>query len=111
MPSSASCNVPIDVFETLREKAEDYDDQIAYDDAKHNAGEWIPAETAGRIIAGENKIKVWREYRGLTQTQLAQQADIAQATIAQLETGTRDGSIAVLKRIAGVLMVDLDDLV
>lgn len=104
--------VPMELFNELREKAEDMDDLEAYEEAlKDTNDEWIPADIVHRLLNGENTIKVWREYRGLTQGELAKKTGLAQPTIAQLETGVRKGSVAVLKKLAAALSVDLDDLV
>jgi len=103
--------VPIDIYNDLLEKAEMQEDLEAYHKAKADAeDEMIPAEVVYRLL-DENKIKVWREYRGLTQAELAANCGIAQATIAQIEGGKRTGSLTVLKKLAEVLTLDLDDLV
>jgi len=73
--------------------------------------ELIPDEYAKRLIQGENPIRVWREYRGLTQAGLAKSAGISVPYLSQLENNERTASTAVLKRLAGKLKVSLDDLV
>lgn len=102
--------VPVAEYEALLEKAEMLDDMKAYDEAIASDSELIPAEVVNRL-RDENKTKVWREYRGLTQAELAGRCALAQATIAQIECGKRTGSVEVLKKIAVTLAVDLDDLV
>lgn len=103
--------VPIDIYTNLLEKAEMQEDIAAFLQAKADDDELIPSEVVDRILDGENKIKVWREYRGLTQTELAERCGLKQATIAQMEGGKRTGSVAALKAIAAALALDLDDLV
>ena len=39
--------------------------------------ELVPAEIVNRILNGENRIRVWREHRGLTSDALAGKAGIA----------------------------------
>ena len=103
--------VPIELYHDLLEKAEMQEDLEAYHKAKADVDdELIPAEWVYRLL-DENKVKVWREYRGLTQAELAAQCGLAQATIAQIEGGKRTGSVEVLKKIAEALTLDLDDLV
>lgn len=70
---------------------------------------WL--ELLQRLIAAQGKIKVWREYRGLTQTDLAKQVGVAQSTIALLESGKYVGSLALFDRLAQALNLDLDDLI
>ena len=73
--------------------------------------ELVPAEMANRILDGESKIRVWREYRGLSARDLAAGAQISTSYLSQIETGTREGGIVTLKRIAAILRVSIDDLV
>jgi DNA-binding XRE family transcriptional regulator len=103
--------IPVDTYAVLLEKAEMLDDIKAYDDAMVSDEELIPGDVVDRLVNGENKIKVWREYRQLTQAGLAELSGMAQATIAQMEGGKRIGSIAALKKIATTLKLDVDDLV
>ena len=60
------------IYEQLLEDSEMLADIKAYDEAKARNEEFFPATVVQRItIDGENPLKVWREYRGLTQEQLA----------------------------------------
>lgn len=65
----------------------------------------VPWEIAKRIVAGENAIKVYREWRGLTQEALARKVDSAKAYISQIETGAKPGGRAILRKIAAALAV------
>ncbi len=65
----------------------------------------IPWEVAKRIVAGENAVKVYREWRGLTQDALAGKIGSAKAYISQIETGAKPGGRAILRKIAGALGV------
>ncbi len=65
----------------------------------------------GRLIAGENKVRVWREHRGMTAAALADAAGISTPYLSQIESGKRDGSIDVMKRISSALRMTVDDLV
>ncbi len=73
--------------------------------------EFLPNDYAKRLIMGENAIKVWREFRQLTQIQLAEQVTVSVPYISQLEHGERQPSTSVLKKLAKTLKVSLDDLV
>ena len=103
--------VPIDLYNELLEKSELLEYISAYEKAKQDDDELVPSEVVNRLIDGENKIKVCREYRRMSQAVLADKSGIAQATVAQMEGGKRVGSIAVIKKIAEALSLDLDDLV
>jgi DNA-binding XRE family transcriptional regulator len=102
--------VPLKDFEQLKHDAEMLDDIRAYDAARTRNEEAFPAEVARRLVAGENPIRVFRDYRGLTQEQLAKSAKIARAYLAQIEAGRKEGSVSVLRAIAAALKLDLDDI-
>ena len=63
------------------------------------------------MLDGENRIAVWRDFRGLSAKALAEAAGITQAYLSQIETGKRDGTIGTMKKIAEALEVTIDDLV
>jgi DNA-binding XRE family transcriptional regulator len=101
-------------YEALRDLAEDHADRETVG-AFRNAlaagrEELVPAAFADRLMDGENKIRVWREYRGLTARDLAERAGISAAYLSQIESGLRDGSFDTIKRIAAALNISLDDL-
>jgi DNA-binding XRE family transcriptional regulator len=106
--------MPLAEYERLVEAAENADDVRAYDRAKRKlargADELLPATMVNRVLAGENKVRVWREYRGLAVKALAKAAKIAPAYLSQIEAGDREGSVATLRKIAASLRVDLDDI-
>lgn len=86
----------------------DYDGAL---DAVEQGEETIPSEIVYAILDGENPIRVWREYRGLTQEQLSQAAGISKPYLSQIETGKRTGTTEVLSAIANALDLTLDDIV
>jgi DNA-binding XRE family transcriptional regulator len=97
----------------LLEKAELIEDIAAFDSAMaavESGEETIPLKVVDSLLADESPIRVWREYRNLTQVQLAEQAGVKQSYIAMLEAGERQGTVDVLVKIARVLKVDVDDL-
>lgn len=72
--------------------------------------ETIPDEVVERLLAGESPLRVWREYRGLSQIALAESAQVTQGMVTMIETGKRKGQAMTLKRLAEVLRIDVDDL-
>lgn len=73
--------------------------------------EMIPAAIVDRFLDGENSIRVWREYRGLTAADLAAKSEISAGYLSELETGKKTGTVETLKKIATALNLTLDDLV
>lgn len=107
--------IPYKAYLQLVEQAEALQDLRDYDSAKEalNRGEeeLIPEEVVYALLDGKNPIKVWRVYRGLSQSQLAKAAGISIAYLSQLETGRRKGSTEVLSALAKILELSLDDVV
>jgi DNA-binding XRE family transcriptional regulator len=107
--------IPLTEYERLVEAAEDLADVRAYDEAMRRLAsgedELVPAETVNRILDGENALRVWREYRGLTVKQLAEKAGVSAPFVSQIETGQREGSVETMRKLAEALKASLDDLV
>ena len=107
--------LPYDEYLKLLEQAEMLEDIRDYDAAKaaleNGEDELIPAEVVFAILDGANPIKIWREYRGLTQQQLADKVKISKPYISQIETGKRTGTTEILSAIAKALDVSLDEVV
>ncbi|PWC48075.1 helix-turn-helix domain-containing protein (plasmid) [Azospirillum melinis] len=102
--------LPIAEYERLLEAADEAAAIQAYDAYRNSSPETFPDEVAERLLGGEHPVKVFRDHRGLTQTQLAEAAGLKQSYVSQIEAGTRNGSVDALKRIAEALRVELDDL-
>ena len=107
--------LPRKEYEQLCEAVEDADDVRVYDAARRrlSAGEdeIIPGEFADRILDGENPVRIWREYRGLSIKALAEKAEISAAYLSQIESGVREGSVRTMKALAMALNLELADLV
>ena len=73
--------------------------------------ERFPLKLVENIASGENPIKVFRQYRHLTRAMLAEKANVSRQYIFQIENGEKIGSTRILKAIAGVLKVDLEDII
>ena len=73
--------------------------------------ELLPADLVDRLLSGDNPLRVWREYRGLTIKALAQETGVAPSYLSQIETGKRAGTVETLSRLAAVLRTTIDDLV
>jgi DNA-binding XRE family transcriptional regulator len=71
----------------------------------------IPAAIAHRLIDGEPPLRVWREAKNLTQTALADLADVSRVQINDIEAGRAAGSIKTLTKLAGALGLRIDDIV
>ncbi|MBN2390972.1 MAG: helix-turn-helix transcriptional regulator [Anaerolineae bacterium] len=93
------------------EMLQDIRDYDAAMQAIADGEELIPGEVVNALVDGGNPIRVWREYRGMTQAHLAKVAEISVPYLSQLESGKRTGSPGVLGAIARGLDLALDDLI
>lgn len=101
-------------FEKLAAAAENYADIEAavFAQQRREAGEeYVPVELVDRLMAGENPLKVWREYRGLTLEGLGVLVGRQGSMISKLEKGRNEGGIKLWQALAKALSVDLDDLI
>lgn len=101
-------------FDALVEAAEDRADaeHASRILAKIASGkeEVIPSEMVDRILAGESKVRVWREYRGLSVSALAMAAGLSQPYVSQIENGLRGAKSETFAALAKALRVDVDDI-
>lgn len=103
--------LPLEEYERL---VDDADIALA-DGVRRNVAEgldeMIPADIVNRLLDSESPVRVWRDHRKLSAQALAERAGISAAYLSEIERGHKEGSVAVLKRLAEALSVDLDDLV
>ncbi len=107
--------IPLAEYERLLAAVEDATDARLIDDVTRRLAsgedEMLPAEMVERMIAGESKVRLWREHRGLTGKALAAKAGMGAAYLSQIETGDRQGPVALMRKLADALGVTIDDLV
>ena len=105
--------VPLSEYEELRNAVdEDARDAAAMRRVLDDPGEEsVPIKLVDRLLAGENPVRVWRQYRGLTGVELAAAAGVAASYLSAIENRKKPGSINALKRLATALQVDVDDLI
>lgn len=106
--------IPREEYDRLQAAAEDLADLQSYDRAKAAlaAGEeeLVPSDFVNRLLNGENALRVYRDLRGLTQAALAEKSGVNRVTVAEIETGRKQGSVTTLRALASALDVTLDDL-
>jgi len=105
--------LPEHEYRQLLDMAEDQEDRNAALDAERrrlSGEEYIPAAVVDSLIAGESPLRVWRQYRGLTQTELAAKISMSKMTISTMEKGARPGSLKVWRALSEALGVSLEDI-
>lgn len=103
--------VPYADWLRLQEALEDKIDVEAVRQSIEAGEEGMPLAFVERILAGENKVKVYRDWRDMTQEQLAQAVGTSPAYISQIETGNRNPGNAMRRRLAVALRGEAQDLV
>jgi mRNA interferase RelE/StbE len=103
--------IPRAEYDRLREAAEDLADIQAYDRAMAAGEESFPSEIVERLINGESPVRVFREFRGLTQSALSVVSGVNRVQIADIEAGRRSGSVETFRKLAHALNLSIDDLV
>jgi DNA-binding XRE family transcriptional regulator len=98
----------------LMEDAEMLADVKAYDAAKtrleDGEDELIALEITERRLQGVAALRLWREYRKLTQEQLAKKSTVSRALIAAIETKRKIGSVTTWKKLGTALNVGWEQL-
>ncbi len=106
--------VPQTRFEALASAADDTQDVAA---ARASLAEL--AKRPNDLLSIEDLAEIeqtgpltfWRKRRGMTAISLAREAQISAGYLSEIENGKKDGGIRVMRKIAGILAVSLDDLV
>jgi DNA-binding XRE family transcriptional regulator len=102
--------LPFKEYKQLISSLEDFKDVQEIKEHSEKQSETFPVDIVLALSKGKNPIKVYREYRGLSQVSLAKKVRISKQYISQLESGERDGTTRVLKSISKVLDIDLEDI-
>ena len=103
----AAAVIPKAKLERLIEQLEDKADRAAL---RRKDGEYLPAESVKRVLRGESVIRVFREWRAMSQDRLAGAAGIGKSMLSQIETGKKQPSLPVARRLAAALGVGLDEI-
>jgi len=104
--------VPIDLWNRIKdaaEEAEDLADVERFD--REDDGFRVPHAVVTAKMEGASSVRAWREYRGLTQDQLAEATKISKPYLSQIERGERDGTTETMRKLAAALQVPMDLLV
>ena len=105
--------LPVEDYQRLVEIAEDREDIAAAADAesrRKEGMEYLPTSMVNRILDGENALRVWREYRGMTISELAEKSGYGYSMVSKIENGTRQGTVALWNAVATALKVVPEDI-
>ena len=106
--------IPAKALQKLMADSEMLADVRSYDAAKARLEggeeELIPLEITERRLRGAPALRIWREYRKLTQHQLATKSKVSRALIAAIETNRKSGSVSTWKKLGAALDVSWEQL-
>ena len=105
--------LPIEQYRELIDAIEDQADIAAAEssDRRRAEGEeYVPSSMVSRLIDGENALRVWREYREISLSALAEMSGINKSTVSLLENGKAYGRPATWRALADALKVTVDDI-
>lgn len=87
-------------------------DEALFDRAvvEADGGAAVPHDVMVRLVDGENPLKVYREWRGLTQADLAAKIGVSEGYVSQVERGSRTLSRKAVAAAAAALGITPDDL-
>ena len=60
----------------------------------------LPVAVSNAVLAGDSLLKALRNWRGLTQVELAQGAGLTQSFLSEMEAGAKTGSPETLTKLA-----------
>jgi DNA-binding XRE family transcriptional regulator len=100
-------------YDDLMRRLEDLEDRGTVERVRNEKDRrYVPVEFVQRLISGEeSKVKVWREYRGLTLRALAEKAQIAPAYLSEIETRKKPGSLKAMAALARALDIQIEALI
>lgn len=105
--------LPASDYARLLALAEDREDLAAAEAAEQRrlAGEeYVPFSLVQSIIAGENPLRAWRKYRGLTLDALAERTGSRKSALSDIENGKAHGKPALWRKLATALDVTVDEI-
>ncbi len=85
-----------------------YEEKVGEEVARRD---YLTGDEMRRILEDESPVKVWREKRGLSQRELAEQAGVSPSYLAEIETGKKPGSADALRKLSRVLVIPMENLV
>jgi DNA-binding XRE family transcriptional regulator len=68
----------------------------------------LPKAVVDRLAAGDNPVRVLREWREMTQAMLSHAVGVAQGYLSDLESGKRKGTVILHQKFARALGVPID---
>lgn len=103
----------IELYNEIQDQLEELEDIKAYNVIKNSTNpNNLPIELVEKLLlTEESKIKLLREHKDYSLTQLSKLLDISEAYLSQIENHKRKGNIDLYKKISEILNVDIELLI
>ena len=92
--------IPWDEFQALLEGVEPNESEV-----------WFPNEVVKANVRGDSLVKAWREYKGLTQAELAAKAGIKQPALTRMEKADANPRKSSLTKLADAMGITVEQLI
>ena len=105
--------LPVEDYERLLEIAEEQSDiqaSVSAEKRRIEGEEYIPAELVYAIMDGENPLRAWRKYRGMSLEQLAEISGTSKSLLSLVENGKAQGKPLMWRQLAEALNVSIEDI-
>jgi DNA-binding XRE family transcriptional regulator len=105
--------LPAADLERLLEIVEDRADIQAAERAEKrrlDGDEYIPFDLVHSIMDGENALRAWRKYRGMTIDALSEATGVRPSMVSMIENGKAQGKPAHWRALSAALNVDIEDI-
>lgn len=103
--------LPYQDYEEIVDSLEEQEDIKTIDEFRADGRKVFPHEIAEKIAKGESPVRVLREYRKISQVELAKRINVSRQYLNQIENKARNGNIKILKKISAELDVPIDLLI
>ncbi len=100
--------IPIDEWRRIEATLEDRIDAAAVRAFTRNPGETFPDSVVAAVLDGAHPLKAMRDYRGMTQAELAKSSGTSAVYISQIERGDRHAGRKLRARLGKALRVEAD---
>ncbi len=92
--------IPWDEFQALIKGLEPNESEV-----------WFPNEVVKANVRGDSLVKAWREYKGLTQADLAAKAGIKQPALTRMEKPDANPRKSSLTKLAEAMGITVEQLI
>lgn len=106
--------IPMKDYEMMANLRADFEDNLAIAEAKltieRGEDELLPLAMMEKLLSGQSRLKIWRNYRGLTASELSQRTGISVSVISKIEHNKQAIDVPKLKKLATALNLEFEDL-